>query len=83
MQRIHHSDPSGYWHQSQRENAVNARPAPPALHSTQTGIMVKPSHDEVARKAYETYQKEGCPQGRDVQHWLEAEIQVETIHAAR
>jgi len=32
-----------------------------------------PSADEVARKAYFTYQNEGSPQGRDVQHWLAAE----------
>ena len=33
----------------------------------------KPAHDEVAKKAYAIYQKEGRPQGRDVQNWLEAE----------
>jgi hypothetical protein len=32
-----------------------------------------PSADEVARKAYFTYENEGSPQGRDVQHWLAAE----------
>jgi hypothetical protein len=32
-----------------------------------------PSPDEVARKAYFCYVNEGSPQGRDVQHWLDAE----------
>ena len=75
MKHIHHSDPSGYWHQSQRENAACAHPTAPVAHSNQTG-MGKPSHDEVAARAYEIYRQEGCPQGRDVQHWLEAEKQV-------
>jgi len=26
--------------------------------------------------AYEIYLMEGCPQGRDVQHWLEAETRM-------
>ena len=83
MKHTQHSDPSEYWHQSQRENSANKHPSAQAAHSTQTGIKVKPSHDEVAGKAYEIYRKEGCPQGRDVQHWLEAEIEVGTIHASR
>jgi hypothetical protein len=33
----------------------------------------KPTQDEVAKKAYAIYLKEGRPQGRDVQNWLEAE----------
>jgi hypothetical protein len=32
-----------------------------------------PSPDEVARKAYFAYVNEGSPEGRDVQHWLDAE----------
>ena len=34
---------------------------------------MKYSHDEVARKAYAIYEKEGRPLGHDVQNWLEAE----------
>ena len=74
MKHIHHSDPSAYWHQSQRENSANMHPS--AADAGQTGMDAKPSHDEVARKAYEIYMKEGCPQGRDVQHWLDAESQI-------
>jgi len=32
-----------------------------------------PSPDEVARKAYFSYENEGSQPGRDVQHWLKAE----------
>jgi hypothetical protein len=45
-------------------------------HSSHKGGKGKPTHDEVARKAYEIYEKEGHPQGRDVQHWLRAESQL-------
>ena len=33
----------------------------------------KPGHDEIAKKAYAIYLKEGRPQGHEVQNWLEAE----------
>jgi Cu2+-exporting ATPase len=36
----------------------------------------KSTHDEVAKKAYAIYLKEGRPQGRDVQNWLEAETKM-------
>ena len=41
----------------------------------------KPPQDEVAKKAYAIYLKEGCPQGRDVQNWLEAETQISHAEA--
>jgi Cu+-exporting ATPase len=36
----------------------------------------EPAPDEVAKKAYSLYMKEGRPQGHDVQNWLEAEAQI-------
>ena len=36
----------------------------------------KPARDEVAKKAYALYEKEGRPQGHDKQNWLEAEAQM-------
>jgi Cu2+-exporting ATPase len=36
----------------------------------------KPAQDEVAKKAYALYEKEGRPQGHDKQNWLEAEAQL-------
>ena len=35
-----------------------------------------PGHEEVARLAYELYERCGCPQGRDLEFWLEAEKQL-------
>ena len=48
-------------------------------HATQNKPDTEPSHDKVAKKAYAIYLKEGRPQGRDVQNWLEAEAN--TPHA--
>lgn len=39
---------------------------------------IKPSPEEIAGKAYFIYVNEGYPQGRDVQHWLDAETQLVT-----
>jgi hypothetical protein len=47
---------------------------PAALQQTQKNIG--PPKDEIARKAYSIYQARGCPQGQDLQHWLEAETHV-------
>ena len=35
-----------------------------------------PAPDEVARKAYFSYENEGSRPGRDVQHWLAAEAEL-------
>ena len=42
-------------------------------HATINKPETKPAHDEVAKKAYGIYLKEGRPQGRDVQNWLGVE----------
>ncbi len=42
-------------------------------HAAKNKPDAKPAQDEVAKKAYAIYLKEGRPQGRDVQNWLEAE----------
>ena len=42
----------------------------------ETGVDFAPSPEEVARRAYFTYVNEGSPQGRDVQHWLDAEARL-------
>ncbi len=30
-------------------------------------------HDEISKAAFDLYQKEGCPEGRHLCHWFEAE----------
>jgi Cu2+-exporting ATPase len=42
-------------------------------HNVKTKPETIPTRDEVAKKAYAIYLKEGRPQGRDTQNWLEAE----------
>ena len=38
--------------------------------------MKQPTHDEISRQAYELWQNRGCPTGRDLELWLEAERQL-------
>lgn len=38
-----------------------------------------PSHDDIARRAYELFLDSGCPEGRDVEFWLEAERQLTMV----
>ena len=40
-------------------------------------------HEEIARKAFELYKKKGCPEGRDVENWLDAERIVLSRHAGQ
>lgn len=35
-----------------------------------------PLHEEIARRAYEIWESEGRPEGRDVEHWVTAERQL-------
>ena len=42
----------------------------------QNEIDFAPSPDEVARKAYFSYENEGSLPGRHVQHWLAAEAEL-------
>jgi hypothetical protein len=47
-----------------------------AANLNQDEIDFVPSPDEVARRAYFSYVNDGSPQGRQVQHWLDAEAQL-------
>jgi hypothetical protein len=56
----------------------NQQPPGPAQVATsevlnQEAMDYAPSPDEVARRAYFSYENEGSRPGRDVQHWLSAE----------
>jgi hypothetical protein len=70
-----------YFHSMKRKNFSQDQNKKPAGASRSTAIVdlsqnridFAPSPDEVARKAYACYVNEGSPQGRDVQHWLDAE----------
>ncbi len=47
-----------------------------AAEPDQNEIDFAPSPDEVARRAYFSYVKQGTPQGQHVQHWLDAEAEL-------
>jgi len=46
-------------------------------HTTKDERATKPAQDEVAKKAYAVYLKEGRPQGHAKQNWLGAEAQLQ------
>ncbi len=70
MNSKHHS------HHPQHEHSGSGQLSVSAKHADARRLKTKPSHDEVARKAYEIYEKESCPQGYDMQHWLKAEAKL-------
>ena len=62
--------------QNQHQPPVGAPPPAAVADLKRNEVDFAPSADEVARRAYFTYENEGSPQGRDVQHWLAAEAQL-------
>ena len=44
--------------------------------TNQTGIDFAPFPEEISRRAYFAYVNEGSPEGRQVQHWLDAEAEL-------
>jgi hypothetical protein len=55
---------------------LSAAPPTPIPDSSLGPIGVKLEHQAVAQSAYDIYLGQGCPQGRDVQPWLEAEAHI-------
>lgn len=37
------------------------------------------THEEIAAAAYSIWEQEGRPEGRDVEHWLQAELQIRRL----
>jgi len=37
---------------------------------------MKPTHEQITQRAFEIYRQRGCPEGKDLEHWLEAERQL-------
>jgi hypothetical protein len=56
------------WHKNRRM-AKTAEPITSRTNST-------PTHDEIAAHAYQIYLREGCLEGRDMEHWLQAEAEL-------
>ena len=61
--------------QFQNQKPANA-PRPVAAALSRNEINFTPSTDEVARRAYFSYENEGSLPGHDVQHWLKAEAEL-------
>jgi len=65
---------------SRNEQSAGTRPPTPTAPSKKTVTAVNPSRDKIAKRAYSLYLDQGCPEGQDVQHWLEAEAQLGEAH---
>jgi len=71
LHRMKHNNLSQFQHQ---KPANAPRPVVAALSRNEINFV--PSPDEVARKAYFSYENEGSLPGHDVQHWLKAEAEL-------
>jgi Protein of unknown function (DUF2934) len=45
--------------------------------------MTPDRHAEIANQAYSLWKLEGRPTGRDIEHWLHAEVEFETTQRAQ
>jgi hypothetical protein len=61
--------------QDQNQKPITA-PRPVAAALSRNEISFTSSPDEVARRAYFSYENEGSLPGHDVQHWLKAEAEL-------
>jgi hypothetical protein len=61
---------------NQNQKPAGASVSAAVVDLNQNEIDFEPSPDEVARKAYFSYENEGSLPGREVQHWLKAEAEL-------
>lgn len=63
-----------------RFSAGAAEPTATSLDSTSLAAATQPprypTHDEIAARAHAIWIEQGCPEGREVENWLEAERQL-------
>jgi hypothetical protein len=55
---------------------VRKRSAVPPVSPTPLELTGEITHEEIAIRAYFIYISAGCPEGQEMQHWLEAEAQL-------
>lgn len=60
--------------QSSLRSAPSAKESP--AESRRGTVSETAAHEEIARRAHELWEQEGRPEGRDADHWLEAERQL-------
>ncbi|MBN2573351.1 MAG: DUF2934 domain-containing protein [Deltaproteobacteria bacterium] len=52
----------------------SVKPAPtPAVKPARASTRNEPTPEEIGIRAFEIYVSEGCPDGKDQEHWLRAE----------
>jgi hypothetical protein len=57
-------------------SAAQPPAATPAAPEPPRAVAVPPTYEEIARRAFEIYQREGCLPGRDFENWLKAEAEL-------
>ncbi|HWA86304.1 MAG TPA: DUF2934 domain-containing protein [Opitutus sp.] len=55
----------------------------PSLSSVSTASRLEPTHEEIARRAQDLWEKYGRPSGRDQEIWLEAERSLQLTKSAQ
>ena len=67
-----------YWmkHNNFHKNQIPDAPRAVAAELNQDETKFAPSPDEVARRAYFSYENQGSLPGHEVQHWLRAEAEL-------
>lgn len=60
----------------QKQNPASASESARTVELKQKEMMLAPSPDEVARRAYFSYVNQGSAPGHEVQHWLTAEAEL-------
>jgi hypothetical protein len=66
--------------QNQRQEPANALPPATKADLHPVKKEFKPRADDVATRAYFSFVNQGSLPGHDVQHWLEAEVQILAEH---
>ncbi|HSC34640.1 MAG TPA: DUF2934 domain-containing protein [Thermodesulfobacteriota bacterium] len=56
------------------KRTVGKKAATPKTAGKKTSSAKESVQDKIARVAYELYEKSGCIHGKDMEHWLEAEV---------
>jgi hypothetical protein len=62
--------------QSNKTSTKVVRTTVAAKVSHLSAVAAVPTQDEIARRAYEIYLNEGCPEGRHLEHWAQAETEL-------
>ena len=58
------------------KKTVAKKAATPKTPSKRSASVKESIHDKIAKKAYELYEQSGRIDGKDVEHWLQAEKMV-------